>query len=265
MFFEVSAATSAVPGRENEDYYLAAADWALILDGVAPTPGVANGCVHGVRWFVERLANAITAEMLTGQPLSAVLRRAIEQTAIAHGEACDLSKPLSPAATVGLIRHNGESLDWLVLGDTTLAMIGNDGSVESHTDDRLEHLPNAPVIVSDVRRYDPAYVASVRNKAGGFWVASSDAQAADQALTGTAEIDGLSAVGLFTDGLSRLVERYGRQWPDLFSQADKLGPGELIRLVRQAETNDEDPTRWRGKAHDDATCVLWHFGTDPEQ
>ena len=49
-------------------------------------------------------------------------------------------------------------------------------------------------------------VRSLRNKPGGFWVASTDPKAAWRAVTGSVPYAAGTGVGMFTDGVSRLVE-----------------------------------------------------------
>jgi hypothetical protein len=139
----------------------------------------------------------------------------------------------------------------------TIAWESDSDGPGSITDDRLEHLPDAPIIVSDVRRYDPEYVMKVRNQPGGFWVAASDPIAASEALTGSLEYEDIKTIGVFSDGLSRLYERYGWTWPNIFALMASKGMYALVDAVRAAETSDPDPTRWRGKIHDDATGVVW--------
>ncbi|WP_020522847.1 protein phosphatase 2C domain-containing protein [Catelliglobosispora koreensis] len=258
--FETYAVTEAAPGRPNEDFYLASGEWLIVMDGVAPTPGQANGCTHGVRWFVNHLGAELAASLSNASdsaPLEQLLAEAIGHTATLHGPECDLSTPLTPAATVGIVRQTSTSLDWLVLGDVTVAWLSKDDSPGSVTDDRLEHLPNAPIVISDVRRYDPEFVMKVRNRPGGFWVAASESDAANEALTGSFALADIVTIGVFTDGLSRLAERYGRSWLDIFALAASKGMHSLVADVRAAEIADPDPTRWRGKTHDDATGIIW--------
>jgi hypothetical protein len=62
---------------------------------------------------------------------------------------------------------------------------------------------------------------------------------------------------LCTDGLTRLTERYGHAWPDLFDRVATDGVDGLIRLVR--EHGDRASVRAGTKRHDDATGVHLRF------
>lgn len=251
------------PGGANDDFLLVSGRWAVVLDGVSSYPVPDVGCQHTVPWFVNRLGLHLGYGLATAgeSALSDLLADAIMRTAAEHGAACDLRHPLTPAATVAIVRLTGGQVEWLVLGDATVAWTLADGSTGSVTDDRADHLPNAPVIVADVRRYDPDFVARVRNQPGGFWVAAADAAAAYQSLTGVLPRREVQRVGLMSDGITRLVERYGWTWADVFAHVDQHGPRSLVEAVRTAETDDPDPSRWRGKPHDDATAVIARLAT----
>ncbi|GIG63238.1 hypothetical protein Lfu02_76100 [Longispora fulva] len=252
-------ATEPAPGGANDDFLMVTGRWALVLDGVSKYPVADIGCRHDVPWYVAHLGAYFSASLATSapdRPLDAVLAEAIRRTAADHADECDLSNPFTPAATVAAVRVTGDRLDWLVLGDATVAWQLKDGTSEAITDDRLDKLTGGPVIVADVRRYDPSYVITVRNQPGGFWVAAADPDVAAQAYTGSLALDQVDRVGLYSDGITRLVERYGHTWTDLFELVNAEGPRALIHAVRAAEKADSDPGRWRGKPHDDATAVI---------
>ncbi|NUR59418.1 MAG: hypothetical protein HOV87_12230 [Catenulispora sp.] len=254
----ICAATAASPSAENEDRFRSGRNWALVLDGAGRYPGHTGGCIHPVTWIVDRLALHL-AEQLADEAsgsLQTIADRAIRGTAADHGPACDLTDPLSPGATCALIRERRGRLEWFVLGDCAVVLACSDGRHIVVSDDRLERLPSAPVVDAEVRTYDPAYVAQVRNQPGGFWVLSVVPEAAAQGLIGSLPAAEVARVALCSDGVTRLTERYGWQWADVFALAESEGPEAVIAGVREAETDDPDPRRWRGKLHDDATIVV---------
>ena len=120
------------------------------------------------------------------------------------------------------------------------------------------------MVDAEVRTYDPAYVARVRNRPGGFWVLGAVPEAADHALVGQSSRDDVERVLLCSDGITRLTERYDWTWAQVFAQVDQNGAECLIDIVRQAERADSDPRRWRGKRHDDATALIVRFGEGQE-
>lgn len=245
---QVTCATEAAPGCANEDYAVCGHGWAVVLDGATAPDGVDSGCTHDVRWLVSHLAAAITRGMLTGgDDLADVLALSIAETCAAHAATCDLANPDSPSSTVAIIRARDGELDYLVLADSPVVIRTPDeygGSVIS--DDRLSHLPGG-------RPYSRELVRAMRNQPGGFWVASTDPEAAYRAVTGSVPFTAGAEAGMFTDGVSRLVEFYGYDWDQVFAIMAASGPAELISVVRALEKDDPPAL---GKKHDDATAVL---------
>jgi len=136
------------------------------------------------------------------------------------------------------------------------------------TDDRLERLRDrldSPEVLallgtdehpatalSEVEKF-----ARLRNRPGGFWVASTNPAAARQALTGSIPLADVTAVTLLSDGATRLADRFGLlDWTDVLTVLRKDGPDELLCRTRKAEAGDPHGRRWpRGKASDDATVL----------
>lgn len=80
-----------------------------------------------------------------------------------------------------------------------------------------------------VGRYPREYIATVRNRPGGFYVAAADASAARHALTRVyppAAPD--LRVMMSSDGVARLVERFSWTWRDLVDVA-------FVEQVRERE------------------------------
>jgi hypothetical protein len=241
---QITFATSAGGERPNEDYAACGPGWAVLLDGATPRDDVDSGCIHDVPWLARRLAAGIVAGLLRDEaPLPAVLAEAIQRTCDAHAGSCDLSNPDSPSSTVAIVRVRAEVLDYLVLGDSPVILRRGTGIVPI-CDDRADRLPGG-------RPYSAELVRRWRNTPGGFWVASTSQQAAREAVTGSAK--GITEAALLTDGVTRLIERYGATWAELLNALEGTdGPAALIRRVREEERAAPAP----GKRHDDATAIL---------
>ncbi|MDA8371249.1 MAG: protein phosphatase 2C domain-containing protein [Nocardiopsaceae bacterium] len=240
-------------GAANEDRAAAGTGWAFVLDGATAPAGVDSGCRHGVSWMVDRLAAALAAELGAGHgaPLADVLAAAIERTCDAHRGTCDLGNPDSPSATAAVARASGHGVDYLVLADSAVLLPGTGASATAITDDRLDHLPGG-------RPYSRELVRSSRNTPGGFWVASTSAEAARQAVTGTVRT-GDRRFALLTDGCTRLVDYYSSTWSEVWSHLWEKGPESLIARVRGQEDERGVP---HGKRHDDATALVGEFGPE---
>lgn len=251
---QITHATESTPGRPNEDYAVCGDDWAVVLDGATAVPGADTGCIHDVRWLVHHLAAAVTRHLvLDSAPLPDLLAASIEETRAAHSATCDLGNPDSPSSTISIVRARGDVLDYLTLGDSPIVVCTADQRIITAIDDQLAHLPGG-------RPYSVELVRSLRNQPGGFWVASTSPDAAYHAVTGHMATEPGTEVGVFTDGVSRLVESYGYEWEHVFSVLETSGPSGLIALVRSVER--EQPLSG-GKQHDDATAVLMTHGPVP--
>jgi hypothetical protein len=247
---EVASATEAAPGCRNEDFLVVGDSFVIVLDGVTQLPDVDTGCRHDPIWLVRTLG-ALLAETMrvrSRASLTEILDHAIRRLREAHGPSCDLTNPDSPSSTAAIIRERDEILDYLVLCDSTVVMDRDDSCVVV-TDDRTARLP----------AYDRVSVARLRNMPGGFWVASTRPEAASHALTGSVQRESLRRVLVCSDGVSRLVERFGRTWPEVFAMVDSDGPRHVIDAVRSAERATLAPMRRPGKIHDDATLAICCF------
>ncbi|MCF4139554.1 integrase [Streptomyces sp. Tue 6430] len=261
----------AEPGRENEDFAAAAPGAAVLLDGA----GVANaetGCTHGVAWFSAMLGGLLLSTITAhpARPLAACLADAIGAVRSLHEDACDLVHRASPTSTVVAVRAGAGTLEYLVLGDSSLLLAERGNGTTVVTDRRLDDvgrrlrgpvdaLPTgSPEHAAALAEYRDA-LTGLRNRPGGFWIAGPDPYAAEHALTGTAELGFLSSVTLLSDGATRLVDRFElTTWQETVTVLDSSGPSELIRRVREVEAGDPDGRRWpRGKARDDATALHW--------
>lgn len=246
---DVTFATEAAPGAGNDDLVIATDRFVIVLDGVTVLPGTDTGCVHPVSWLVRTLGGILTSELFTGgnTPLPDLLARSLTALPDRHGPDCDLGNPDSPSTTVALLREHDHQLDYLVLCDSSIVLDTVDG-YRHVTDDRTSRLP----------AYDRASVARLRNTPDGFWVASTTPEAARHAVSGSVPLDHVRRAAVLTDGASRLVDRFGRDWSEVFGLAGRYGPRGVLDAVRHAE-RAEWPHSRGGKQFDDATLAVCTF------
>ncbi|MDI2126939.1 protein phosphatase 2C domain-containing protein [Yinghuangia seranimata] len=242
---QVTYISDPTPGGVNDDFVIAGERFVVVLDGA--TQLSASGCIHGVPWLVARLGTQLATSLATepDTSLTAILGGAIDRVCAMHADTCDLSNPDSPSSTVALLRHSGETVDYLILCDSPMAIETTDGKVQAVTDDATSYLPG----------YKPDDLRLTRNQPGGFWVASTKPEAAEHAVIGSVPAAEVRRVALMTDGMSRLVERYGWSWSRLMDVVENDGAAAAVRAVRDAE-RDTTPGTFRGKQYDDATIVL---------
>lgn len=242
---QVTYTSVPTPGGVNDDFVLAGERFVIVLDGA--TQLSESGCIHDVPWLVKRLGTQLATALVTepDASLTSILAGAIERVCAMHADTCDLSNPSSPSSTVALLRHHGDLVDYLVLCDSPMVIETHDGKVQAYTDDATSYLPG--YTQGDLRR--------TRNQPGGFWVASTKPEAAEHAVVGSVDAATVRRAALMTDGMSRLVERYGWSWARLMDVVESDGPAAAVDAVR-AEELATVPGTFRGKQYDDATIVL---------
>jgi hypothetical protein len=259
------ATEAGSPDRTTEDWVLVSSDLAVVLDGA--TARTDTGCVHGVAWYSHQLGAAIVANAaVRASNLAGGVAHAIDQVARLHPQ-CDLSHPGTPSAAVGVVRAAGTILEYLVLGDVTVAIQTTTGMTVV-TDDRVSHTaqparteaerlpigsPEKAAALLEMKHGELA----VRNKPGGYWVAANNPGAIEHAYTGQLHLDQVRGVAILTDGAARAIAPFDLcDWPSALTLLEDSGPAELLRQVRDAEASDPTGLRWpRNKRSDDATAV----------
>jgi Protein phosphatase 2C len=266
----VSFATNpARPDLDNEDFFAATSNVAVLLDGAGQPLGAPGGCSHSVAWFARQLGvRCLEAAADGAATLSDALRSAISQVAALHRHSCDLSQDSAPSSSVVILRERQDRLEYLVLADSVLVARGNAGT-QAITDNREAMLaeqfrPLLAVAGRPGRTHDVAVktygqiLSEHRNRQGGFWVAGADPDVADHAITGALHHEEAHIVALLSDGASRPVDRFDLlSWEYAIEELAAGGPKQWLRRVRRAEQEDPDGSRWpRTKVHDDATAAI---------
>ena len=236
----------------------------LLLPGLAMTasaqssPSAERGTLLSVtgrlRWRLVGRAAAITTVTAT------------------HADTCDLSNSGGPSATVIIARVKGPVVEYLVLADSTL-LIREGDRVHAITDGREAAVGRTYRSAMDSQwngtvAHEAAlgnYIRALRahrNTKDGFWVASSDPAAAEEAITGRCPVANIATIALLSDGATRLVDRFGiLTWAQVLSLTElPHGPRRLIEQTREAESSDTAGVRWpRGKVSDDASIVILKY------
>jgi len=261
---------ATMPGRDdkpNEDYAGALPSSAVLLDGAGGPSEMPTGCSHGTPWYVRQLGARVLAGMETSPEvgLPDILAAGIGTVSGLHRETCDLSAPGTPASVVIMARARGEAFEYLVLGDSTIVI--DAGELTVVTDRRIdavaaeEHkammaLPTGTAEHQSARIRFVQLQRELRNKPGGYWTASTDPQAAFEAVTGSVPLADVTRAALLSDGVTRFTEFGLGTWGDLLDILGALGPAELFARIRDAEAADPSGSRWpRAKRRDDVAVV----------
>lgn len=262
------------PGRNdkaNEDYVGAttssAAACAVVLDGAGGPSELPTGCTHGTPWYVGELgARALHHMRDPGRRLASALADAIGDVTRAHADVCDINHPGTPSSTVVMARVTGNLVDYLVLGDSTL-VVDTGRNIAAVSDRRIDDVATAEYkrmasLPTGTPEHQAARLEFVtqqrlqRNRVGGYWIASSNPDAAHHAFLGSFALDGGGRVALLSDGSTRFVEFGLGTWSDLLDVLGSASPDHLFDRVRAAEADDPAGERWpRAKRRDDVAAV----------
>lgn len=255
-------------GSENEDWIAATSDLVVVLDGA--TIRTDTGCSHGVSWYTRKLgANILDGAASRSRSLKEVLADAIQAVSDLHAGTCDLSHPGTPSAAVGIVRLDGDSLQYLVLGDVSLVLEMSDLEIQRISDDRVSMTGKREREIADqfpigtqekheaMLEMKRAELAA-RNVAGGYWIAAADPNAVDEAIVGSVSVRNVVRFAAMTDGAARIVDLFkARSWLRVLNTLEQDGPSFLLADVRQFE--DADPIGEgfpRNKKSDDASVVF---------
>lgn len=256
---------ASLPGsfeRPNEDAWGSEGPLAWVIDGA--TQPLDTVQTLDARTYAHALGEAIGERAAdTRAPLTEILADAIDRAST-----WPAAEP-GPAATVAMARRSGTGFEWLVLGDAALLMRTDASASDARriallTDDRLASIA---VPEREARRRARESGASpdelaersadlyraelaMRNRPGGYWVASGDPEAAAHALHGYT--DTLGPVLLASDGMLDVLGTAApwRTRRTAFASWVEAPPEESVARVRDARSAIP------GAKVDDATLVV---------
>jgi hypothetical protein len=176
-----------------------------------------------------------------------------------HRHTCDIASPISPQSTVAIIRFDENRADCLLLADVFAVLDSSGSEPQVITDPREVNVRNECTSIlrglpTGTTEYERAELSvrdafrARRNQPGGYWIAKDDPEAATQTVTASVPLAGLNGAALLTNGASRIVDPYRLvDWPGVIGLLRAKGPDEILRRVREAETEAHRP--------DDATVA----------
>ena len=192
---------------------------------------------------------------------------AISRHMAAHGICPDRSEQVwSTSAAVVRLRTDG--IEWFRTGDAQILLIYTDGNYKALGTLKDHDYPTLAMMKSQedntldnpILRHQVLKVRQEMNKTYG--VLNGDAAAERFFSSGTAGLDGVTSVLVFTDGLT-LPNKTPAPCPDfapLVRDFNALGLSGLHRKIRDLEAGDKNRKKYpRFKCHDDIAAIALTF------
>lgn len=189
---EVQVFTQKGEGKaSNEDRAVYGENWMAVFDGATQAEPPADGKDGG--WYAEHLSQNVK-RILDDQPdleLAQVVHDAIKQLATDH----PLDPDTAPSSTVAIARWREDSVDMYVLGDSFIVWEDEESTLTFLCDERLRER----VALKERKEFHDSRILNgaqletlknlqraeraMRNKPGGYWIASNTPTAAFQGLS----------------------------------------------------------------------------------
>ncbi|MEV0061260.1 hypothetical protein [Nocardia sp. NPDC050718] len=259
------------PASSGDDRLIVTDDAVIVLDGAT----VHDPTMPSAGEYVDRLGSELAKSIAQGTELVDVLEGSLARTV----EALGIQPGLAPSSTVALVRFGSETVEGLILGDSSVIVGLRDGTVIGHTDDRLSRLrlPEADLyrrFLSEGQGFSGRHrkvlqelqlaERAQRNQPGGYWIAEADPVAAKHALHMRYTVDEVLWVITATDGVVDLAPTLGVGW----SEVAEMSTVELDRFLDrihtwEAETDPNGLVLPRSKRHDDKTVAVVRLHAEP--
>ncbi|WP_081877945.1 protein phosphatase 2C domain-containing protein [Nocardia brasiliensis] len=253
-----------LPGTSDQDRVIKTSYGVIVLDGATsfdPSSPSAND-------YVDSLGHELQRRFARSDDLRVILADAITATS----RDLQLRPGLGPSSTVALVRLRANTVEVLVLGDSTVVVGHYDGSQQLITDHRLDQLelPQAEQYrhrLASGSGYDDIHRELLsalqqrqrirRNSSNGYWIAEADPSAAGHAIYQRFPAESVAWAVLATDGASDPLTLLGIHW----SGIAQLSSDELSELLGRCHTWEatDDPNGQqlpRPKRHDDKTLAV---------
>lgn len=279
MQFMIS--TQSKPHKtSNDDIAGYAGNIFWLMDGATQRYPPAHGL--DAAWHVDRLSAELTrlASQNPDMGLAEMARTAIDIVGreFEQKTGLDAAAPqdLRPFSTLILCKRNPEKLEYLLLCDSTLAVMRNDKMRVVAVDARLDNLKALDECygcLSKGREFDSDEFKQAMRRAydigqhklnnalcdDAWFAVGQSPDVIAQALTGEIELSESDDVVLMSDGFTRAVDTLGvyKSWDDLAAALKEIGPEKIIEQIRKVEREDVQGFKHhRSSPHDDAT-ILW--------
>jgi hypothetical protein len=259
-------------GSSGDDRVFCTPRATIVLDGASSHTGDQH---FSGGEYADALGQALSERADDGQSLPDILGRSIE---VAVDRLSLRTLSVQPSSTVAIARLPEQptsapgELEVLVLGDSVVVVGMSDGRQQFLTDERLAGLalPQANEYRRRMQRghgFDERHRAILselqfserrhRNVPGGYWIASDEPAAADEAITASFPVDLVRWVVLASDGVADVLEAAGMSWDGLAQlDSDDLASALADLQTWETRTDPDGLALPRSKRHDDKAIAV---------
>ncbi|MFC6864171.1 protein phosphatase 2C domain-containing protein [Halomicroarcula sp. GCM10025817] len=266
----------------NEDHVWTDTGAAIVLDGATGlTDATYTDAESDGRWYVETLSREIQQRIRDGKSLTEIVEASIVAVSERFEEltgAEKLEKHEKPSGAGAIVRWQGETLEYFILGDCSVVLETADGTIpvlgkgprdlDNRVVDRIEAIraeSTEPVSYNEVReRVDDMLIKHRRmmNEQDGYWTLGQTPEAVQYAQTDEIPKEKVEQLIAFTDGFELLVPTYDVfvDWEGLVQYISHNGLDRAIKTLRAFEQADPECRAYpRLKPSDDIGVVHVEF------
>lgn len=261
----------------NEDTFSINPNFGFVLDGAT---GLLKERITQVesdaQWFVVEWKKFLENNLNSETPLKEILKQGVKAVNDLYMSLPGAENVKSkPSSGMALYRVNNGKLEYLLLGDCSIAITKKSGEVvllqpqqltmlDQINIDRMSSIAKEKGInVIDARELITEHLLETRltqNTDKGYYILSDSYEAIDNALYGEMDFDEVKQIAAFSDGYSQIFDTFSLLTVEKLAEVLGAGAslGELYNILWYLQEKDKHCNKYpRFKVRDDATAILY--------
>lgn len=270
----VEGITSQGSKNENEDSMFCNSRLAIVIDGASSL--ITSKNVPSARWLVNKFMRYLIELHESDLCLKEIVKKSINRILNDYKEeygGLDVDRAYWPSAAASIILLRGDTLEYMVFGDSPTILYTKEGDFRVFRDERIVKLDNIVTqfihkkVLSGLRfsqAYREALPLLIKHRRTlctdrGYSALSLNESCIDQALYGDIRAKNVEYLLLATDGFTRIIDvfNYVKNYRELLSTVLTKGLAYLMVKLRELESEDTNCKNYpRLSISDDATALL---------